>query len=305
MKPSKTLFVICIALFTTAFTYAQQDFQGVAYYESKTTMDMDNFGGREMSPERKKMIMDRMKSFLEKSYTLTFNKTESTYKEEEQLEAPGQGRGFGGMMSSFTAGEQYKNVKSNQMLQEQEFFGKQFLIKDSLPKLAWKLTGETKQIGQYTCMKATAMKPVDQNDWRSMRRRGSDDDKKEDDNKDQAEKKTDTTQTASTNLLDEIEVPKEIEVTAWYTMQIPVNQGPGEYWGLPGLILEINADRTTILCSKIVLNPAEKEDIKVPSKGKEVTREEYSETVKKKMEEMREMYGGRGGRGGGRGGRGR
>ena len=103
--------------------------------------------------------------------------------------------------------------------------------------------------------------------------------------------------------MDEIEIPDEIEVTAWYTMQIPVSQGPGEYWGLPGLILEVNADRTTILCSKIVLNPEEKQEINVPSKGKEVTRQEYSDTVTKKMEEMREMYGGRGrgGRGGGRG----
>jgi len=299
MKLSKTLTVICLAFFSVAFTFAQKDFQGVAYYSSKTTIDMDNFGGREMSPERKKMIMGRVKSFLEKSYTLTFNKTESTYKEEEQLAAPGQGRGFGGMMSSFTAGEQYKNVKNNQLLQEQEFFGKQFLIKDSLPKLEWKMSGETKQIGQYMCMKATATKPVDKNDWRSMRRRGGD--KKEGDDKEEnAEKEVDTTKTASTNLLDEIEVPKEIEVTAWYTMQIPVNQGPAEYWGLPGLILEVSADRTTILCSKIVINPAEKEEIKAPSKGKEVTREEYSNTVTKKMEEMREMYGGRGGRGGGR-----
>lgn len=300
MKLSKTLTVICLTLFSLTCAFAQQDFQGKAYYASKTTVDMDNFGGREMSPERKKMIMDRMKSFLEKNYTLTFNKTESSYKEEEQLEAPGQGRGFGGMMASFTAGEQYKNVKDNQLLQEQEFFGKQFLIKDSLPKLEWKMTGETKQIGQYMCMKATAIKPVDKNDWRSMRRRGRNDDKKDDDEKKDSEKQADTMKTTSTNLLDEIEVPKEIEVTAWYTMQIPVNQGPGEYWGLPGLILEVSADRTTILCSKIVLNPAEKEEIKVPSKGKEVTREEYSNTVTKKMEEMREMYGGRGGRGGNR-----
>jgi len=302
MRLSKSLTFICLTLFSLTFAFAQQDFQGKAYYSSKTSVDMDQWGGREMSPERKKMIMDRMKSFLEKTYTLTFNKTESTYKEEEQLEAPGQGRGFGGMMSSFTAGEQYKNVKDNQMLQEQEFFGKQFLIKDSLPKLEWEMTGETKQIGQYMCMKATTMKAVDKNDWTSMRRRGGDKEKKEDDaDKEGVEKTADTTKTVSTNLLDEIEVPKEIEVTAWYTMQIPVNQGPGEYWGLPGLILEVNADKTTILCSKIVLNPEEKEEIKVPSKGKEVTREEYSDIVTKKTEEMREMYGGRSGRGGKRG----
>ena len=41
------------------------------------------------------------------------------------------------------------------------------------------------------------------------------------------------------------------------------------------------------------MNPGEKEAIKVPSKGKEVTQAEYAEIVKKKMEEMREMYGGR------------
>ena len=46
------------------------------------------------------------------------------------------------------------------------------------------------------------------------------------------------------------EVPREITVTAWYTPQIPINQGPGEYWGLPGLILEINADKTTIFVLK-------------------------------------------------------
>ncbi|MBT8271309.1 MAG: GLPGLI family protein, partial [Bacteroidia bacterium] len=83
-----------------------------------------------------------------------------------------------------------------------------------------------------------------------------------------------------------------------YTPQIPLNQGPGEYWGLPGLILEVSSGRTTILCSKIILNPEEKKEIKVPSKGKVITRAEYNETVKQKMKEMREMYGGR--RGGGR-----
>mgnify|MGYP000206328666 FL=1 len=278
-----------LALFSA--TLFAQDFQGKATYQSKTTVDLDKWGGGNLSPERKKMMQERMKSMLEKTYELTFNKTESTYKEEEKLAAPGQGGGrWGGMMSSFTAGAQYKNIKTQELLQDQEFFGKQFLIKDSLPKLTWKMESETKQIGQYMCFKATAMKPVDEMDWRSMRRRAP---KKGEKAKDSAVTKDPMT---------EIETPKEIEVTAWYTMQIPVSQGPAEYNGLPGLILEINADRTTILCSKIVLNLAEKATIKAPSKGKEVTKKEYNNIVKKKMEEMREMYGGRrGGRGHGRG----
>src|SRR5690606_31416953 len=239
MKVSVLIFSF---LFFFSMGYIQaQDFQGKAYYESKTSMDMSGWGGNQMSEEQKKQIAERMKSMFEKTYVLTFNRSESIYKEQEKLDTPGAGGNrWGGMMGSFTAGPQYKNVKDNVLLQDQEFFGKQFLIKDSLPKLEWKMENETKQIGQYMCFKATAVKKVDEMDFSSMRRRNRDND---------AEKAKDTTKT--TNVMDEIEVPKEIIVTAWYTPQIPVNQGPGEYWGLPGLILEVNADRTTILCSKI------------------------------------------------------
>ncbi|MEZ4803263.1 MAG: GLPGLI family protein [Gelidibacter sp.] len=293
MKSISIKFSIVFFFITSASLFAQKDFQGKAYYESKTTVDMDNWGGRggrQMTEEQKKMIAERMKSMFEKTYILTFNRTESIYKEEEKLEAPGTGGNrWGGMMSSFTGGPQYKNVKDLQLLQEQEFFGKQFLIKDSLPPLKWEMGTETKQIGQYTCFKATAIKSVDEMDFTNMRRRNRDNDEKK-----EGDKATDSTR--KVNPMDEIEVPKTITVSAWYTPQIPVNQGPGEYWGLPGLILEVNANRTTILCSKIVLNPGEKEEIKVPSKGKEVTKQEYNDIMKKKIEEMQEMYGGRGGR---------
>ncbi len=281
------LIVSCLILFLP-ITVLAQDFQGQAYYFSKTSVDMDNFGGRQMSADRKKQIAERMKTMFEKTFVLTFNKEESIYKEEEVLEAPGQGRGFRMMMGSFSGGAQYKNVKNHKILQEQEFFGKQFLINDELKALEWKLGSETKQIGKYLCMKATAMKQVDGLDFGSLRRRG---------NQREENAKTEDSTAAKTNV-DELEMPKEIEITAWYTLQIPINQGPAEYWGLPGLILEINADRTTILCSKIIMNPTEKEVIKVPSKGKEVSQKEYNEIIKKKMEEMREMNGGRGRRDG-------
>ena len=279
---------LCIALILLiGNTISAQDFQGKAYYQSKTTVDMDGFGGRQMSEEQKKMIAERMKSMLEKTYVLTFNKTESIYKEDEKLEAPGAGgRGFGGMMSSFTGGPQYKDVKGALSLQEQEFFGKQFLVKEELSKLEWEMGTETKQIGKYTCFKATAVKKVDEMDFMSMRRRNRDSDEKK-----AAEKAKDSTN--SENVMDEVETPKEVIITAWYTPQIPINQGPGEYWGLPGLILEVNADRTTILCSKIVMNPEEKEEIKMPSKGKEVSRDEYNDIMKQKIKEMQDMYGGR------------
>ncbi len=277
-----------------------QNISGVAYYESKTTVDMDNFGNPEMSEDRKRQIADLMKNYLEKTFILTFNGNESIYKEEEKLEAGAGSRGFGMMMGSFSAGKQYKNLKNNQIIEEREFFGKEFLINDTLTNLDWEITKESKQIGQYLAIKATAIKKIDENDFSMARRRNKDEDKKDEDNeKAEGEKVSDTTKTESEDPFDEIEVPKEVIVTAWFTPQIPVRNGPGEYAGLPGLILELSFHRTTILCSKIILNPKEAERIDPPNKGKEVTREEYNKIIKEKMDEMRENFRGRGGRRGG------
>jgi GLPGLI family protein len=92
----------------------------------------------------------------------------------------------------------------------------------------------------------------------------------------------------------------QVEVVAWYTPQIPLSHGPDIYWGLPGLIMEINTDRTTILCTKIELK---QEDVKVeqPTKGEEVGREEYNTIVQAKIVEMEKMRNNREGGGGGPG----
>ena len=52
---------ILVVMIMSSNAFAQDGFQGQAIYMSKTTVDLDSFGGREMSPERKKMIMERMK----------------------------------------------------------------------------------------------------------------------------------------------------------------------------------------------------------------------------------------------------
>lgn len=282
MKQLLTGLLLCLSI----TLFAQTSFQGKAVYQSKTTFDMDRFNGRQMSEERKKHIKDRMKNMLEKTYVLSFTKEESVYKEEAKLAAPGAGRGF--RFGGFGGGTKYKNIKEGKFLESTESFGKKFLITESVEKPNWELGNETKQIGNYTCFKATLVKKTNTLDWRNMRRRRGND------------KKKDSVKTQK--ITKEIELPKEVVVTAWYTPQIPVSNGPGNYWGLPGLILEINEGRTTVLCSEITMNPSEKIEIKEPTKGKKVTREEYTKIMKKKMEEMREMFRSRrGGKGGRRG----
>ena len=267
-----------------------QDFQGKAYYISKTTIDMSQWGGgRQMSEQQKKQMMDRMREWLERTYVLTFNKTESMYKEDEKLEAPG-GRGPNMWGSSFSPGPQYKNVKTKMFIQDQEFFGKKFLIKEEMKPIEWKMETETKQIGQYTCFKATATRPSTDIDWARRSRNNNSSEKEKDTTKTSETASKDTT----TNDLDED--PEMIEIVAWYTPMIPVNQGPADFWGLPGLILEVSAGNVTILCSKIVMNPEEKTEIEAPEKGQVVTKQEYNTIITEKMEEMRNSRGRNSGR---------
>lgn len=275
---------------------AQKDFQGMAVYESKTQAPKmgEIRANREITPEMQKNMEERMKKMLEKTFVLNFDKSASIYKEEEKLETPGQqGGGMRVMVNSFMGGGGtfYKDVKAKTYTVDKEFMGKEFLVIDSLPKLNWKMESETKQIGGYTCYKATAVKEASKTDFRNLRPKNKEE-KKDDSGKTSGETKT--------NFADNFEMPKEIIITAWYSPEIPVNQGPENYWGLPGLILEVNDGRTTILCSKIVLNAKDKIEIKPSKKGKVISQKDYDETVIKKMEELREMNRGReGGPGGG------
>lgn len=290
----KKIFYTSIVLLAFTLSNAQKSFQGMAVYESKTsTADFKSRfeGNKEMTPEMQKMIEERMKKMFEKTFILNFDQTASIYKEEEKLDAPGGNEGRGGMRMMFNSingggGTFFKNVKEKTYVVDKEFMGKEFLVKDSLPKLNWKMESESKVIGGYTCFKATAVRPVSQTDFKNYRPKRDREEKKEEVKPENKNKKT--------NFMDDFEIPKEIVVTAWYTPEIPVNQGPDNYWGLPGLILEVNDGKTIILCSKVVLNPKDKVAIKAATNGDVVTQKKYDETVVKKMEEMRQMYDGPG-----------
>jgi len=249
------------------------DFQGKATYISKSRLELGRWGAR-MSEAQKKQIAARLKNRLEKEFVLVFNKEESLFTEEEQLDAISGATDSWG--KNFAAGENYKNVKSEKQIQQQEFYGKKFLVKDQLQPMTWTLGNETKKIGNYTCFKATTFIPTDDLLWYSfswsrMRTTNDSEDKTtEDKTTEEDDKSVDIT-----------------EVEAWYTPQIPVRHGPSEYWGLPGLILEVSAGETTMLCSKIVLNPTDAIQIEAPSKGSLVTKSEYQDLIQNKMVEFR------------------
>lgn len=263
---------IAVIIFFTFSVLQAQDFQGKAVYQTKTKMEMD-FAGSGIPADRIKMIKERMKNRLENTYVLTFDKSASIYKQEEKLDQSSGGRGMRFMMMGGTgSGKYYKNTQTKTSSKESEFSGKNFLIKDDLKTYDWKMEQETKMIGENTCFKATTV--IERQARRtniSFGRRNN----KEDEEKEKEE---------------EPETMEQIIVTAWYTLDIPVSHGPNDYWGLPGLILEVNDGRTQFVCTKIVMNPKEKAEIKEPKKGKVVSQKEYDEILEVKMKEMQERF---------------
>ncbi|WP_046758331.1 GLPGLI family protein [Kordia jejudonensis] len=253
-------------------TASTQEFQGQAFYYSKTKMELGRWGAR-MSEAQKKDVAARLKNRLEKTYVLTFNKEESVFKEEDKLDAVSGATDSWG--ANFSRGYQYKNVKDNALVQSQEFYGKKFLVKDKLQKIEWNMGKETKQIGQYTCFKATAIVPSSELDWYNFS---------------WADLRSAEPKKNADGTTSEPEI-KMTTIEAWYSPQIPVSHGPAEYWGLPGLILEVSAGNTVMLCSKIVINSGETITIEAPDKGKEINKADYQTTIREKMLEMRNNRG--------------
>ena len=275
MKTLLATFSCVSVILLFSFKPTVEEFQGQAFYFSKSKMELGSWGAR-MSEAQKKQVQARLKNRLEKTYVLSFNKEESLFNEEDKLDAISGATDSWG--NNFSRGEQYKNVKENALVQSQEFYGKRFLVKDKLQEISWNMGKESKQIGQYLCFKATALVPTSELTWFDF----SWSDLRTVDNA------TKTDSTVVETLEPEI---KMTEVEAWYTPQIPVSHGPAEYWGLPGLILEVSAGGTTMLCAKIVMNPKEKINIEAPDKGKEITKSEYQKTIQSKMLEMRNNRG--------------
>ncbi len=258
-----------------SLTGFSQDFQGRAYYMSKVNVNMDFM--KNMPPDRAAAVKARMKTATEKNYTLEFNSNESFFDEEERLDPNGNGGGFNWMqfVTGPEGGSIYKDLQSKIYINKKELFGKVFLVKDSIPESKWVLTGETRKIGIYNAYKATITKEVEERvmSFGNRSRTGEAP-------PNPPERKT-----------------RDVVMSAWFTPEIPVSTGPSMYGGLPGLILEINDDRTTMLCTKVILNPKDKIKVKAPTKGKEVTSIEFEQIAKDKAEEMRNMYRGRRGSG--------
>lgn len=141
MRLFLSLFLILVALKSYG-----QDYSGKILYQ---------FSFKEKAEKSKDPLINDVRNILSSSFQvkfrLLFSKNESTFKENDRLNSPSI---VPSIVSGFAGETTYKNVVTRRYIDSKEFFGKRFLIKDSLPKYKWTILKDKKAILGYECYKA-------------------------------------------------------------------------------------------------------------------------------------------------------
>jgi len=217
----KHLFIFLSFLLAATTVGAQNEWYECTYQEKLDLGDKVN-SVDEAALEFIKAFLEKRKSF----YTLTFADGKSLFEKNRELSDDDMtGDAVPVYFTDF--GDGMQTVSHN-------FFGRTFIITDSLELPTWTLVEEQSEIGGRLCAKATT--------------------------------------------------GDSVVITAWYSLETRIPAGPLNFVGLPGLVVELEMGPVTYTLTEMkVLDKDPK--LKVPSKGKKVTKEEYEEIVKKKMEE--------------------
>ncbi len=149
-------------------------------------------------------------------------------------------------------------------VEQRELMTKTFVIQDSIKRLSWKITEESKTLLGFNCKKAIGQKT--QKSYRINMENGK---------------------------MNREEVTDTLNIIAWFTNEIGGYNGPEQYQGqLPGTILEIeiNNGRTKFLATE-VSKKVDLKEIKEP-KGKKITAAEFALEREKMMKEMEANGGG-------------
>lgn len=95
----------------------------------------------------------------------------------------------------------------------------------------------------------------------------------------------------ATKIIESMRGKANRKVIAWYAPKIPLSFGPNEFNGLPGLILELEEGLALFKVSKINLKPKKKIVINKPTKGKNISLQEYHLIVRLAAEKFNTFKG--------------
>jgi GLPGLI family protein len=138
----KIFSTLSLVLFSTVI-FGQMK-EGIIKYKQTIYFEFEN-----MPPD--------MPKSMESFHRLVLKNDESVYEKDPDVkpissENDNTPRMFRRMRSSKTT---YKNLSLSKVIEQQNMFGKDFLVMDSIENFKWKISaGEQKVVAGYTCMKA-------------------------------------------------------------------------------------------------------------------------------------------------------
>lgn len=231
-------YFILVFLFSQLIAFSQSTKGIVEYTANIDSTHVAEFNkgieqDKELPKHIKKSITDMYRNAQPDNYKLVFLNDESFFTHEGVLNVESEGYNMGSKAGNSSFYSDKTRVIEHNILGYVQ----------NIP-LKWTIVAETKKIGDFNCLKATATEKL-------YSRKGYYYDK---------------------------------EVTAWFTTDIPVPFGPQNYSGLPGLVLELIRDDFTIKATNINLNPTEEIKIKAPKESKIITQEKANSFIKQASE---------------------
>ncbi|MEO6404710.1 MAG: GLPGLI family protein [Ferruginibacter sp.] len=245
------VFTTSVLLFST-FSFAQH--QGKVTYERIAQVRINISGAN--SADVPQTRTDK--------FELTFANNQSLWKAAEKDNDDDNVSGDGMQVRIMIAGSDdvlYSNFAEAKRSELRVLFDKKFIVDDSIRTLKWKMGEETKNILNHVCHKATAT---------SIYPRMS--------------------MSIENGMMLRKEIQDTVNITAWFTNDIPVSAGPAEYQGqLPGLILALDINNGRQVYKAIdITEKADLAIIKAPVGKKHYTPDEFRKERDKAMEEMQQ-----------------
>ena len=256
-------FFFTLTTLVLSLTAAAQQTAGTVTYIRTMQMQLNGRGDEPMMTMLPKSRTDR--------FELLFSNNQSLWKHAEEEAVADELSGNGMQIRMVTAGQNdvvFCDFTQARKTEQRELMEKKFIVTDSIRKLNWILSSETKTILGRVCHKATAQRPGRRNQM-----------------------------TMENGKLERKEIADTSLITAWFTADIPVPAGPEVQGQLPGLILALDINDGRIVYQAAEISPkADLSSIKEPTKGKKLTPDEFTKETAKMMEELQKNNQGSGNR---------
>lgn len=154
--------ISCLLVFTANFLFAQNaHFTTSGTIEYNKTVNMYALIQKEMTKDNEMWLQPAYDAFKKNNPQFKIFKSTLTFADNKMLFAPEKADNTtGGFFNAPMAGQRntvYSDIQTGKTIIQKQVFEQAFLVKDSLRKIKWKVTDETRDILGYSCRRANGL----------------------------------------------------------------------------------------------------------------------------------------------------